>query len=95
MNICCCKPILHGPIFEANTVTVVWEGHGQLQATDTLSEVTEWRNIDTPVEMDPETGEFRTTFPRPRGSLFFRIVGSDETIGCAECGDDGGSSVEP
>src|SRR5205085_4770411 len=60
VNICCCTPTLHDVILDAATVTVTWEGAGQLQGCNTLTDATDWRNIDSPVEMDPETGEFRT-----------------------------------
>jgi hypothetical protein len=86
VNICCCKPVLHIPETTDTTVTVTWEGPGQLQAATELSDSTEWHDVSTPVEEDPETGEFRTKMPRPRGNLFFRVLGPDGTVECSECG---------
>ena len=86
VNICCCKPILRVPVLTADTVTVTWDGAGQLQATDSLNEPADWRNVETPVLIDPDTGEFSTRMPRPPTNLFFRIVGPDLSVECAECG---------
>ena len=89
VNICCCTPVLTHVGLTDTTVTVTWDGGGQLQGTAALSDATDWRNIDTPVEIDPETGEFKTTFPRPALNLFFRVIGPDTPVDCAECGSGG------
>jgi hypothetical protein len=67
-------------------VAVTWDGAGQLQATRSLGEPIAWTDIDTPVEQDPETGDYTTHVPRPDGNLFFRVLGPDGTVECSECG---------
>ena len=48
-------------------------------------------DLDTPIEMDPETGIYSTLVPRSPLHMFFRVVGSDSTIECSECsGGSGG-----
>jgi hypothetical protein len=86
VNICCCQPILHDPAFTANSVIVTWNGPGQLQGATALGDPTEWHDIDTKVDQDPDTGEFTTEIPRERGVLFFRVLGPDGTVECSECG---------
>ena len=81
---------MHDVSLTPTTVTVTWEGSGQLQATPALSDSPDWRNVDSTVEMDPETGEFRTTFPRPASNLLFRVLAPDATVDCAECATGGG-----
>jgi hypothetical protein len=86
VNICCCKPIMHDPTFDPNGgVVVTWEGAGRPQATGALSDGTEWHDLDTPIEMDPETGLYSTRVPRSPLHMFFRVVGPDNTIECSEC----------
>ena len=87
VNICCCTPVLHGVTFDTTTVTVAWEGAGQVQAAGALGDSADWHNMDCPVEMDPETGEYRTRCARMPGNMFFRVVGPDEpNVECGECG---------
>jgi hypothetical protein len=86
VNICCCHGIIGPPILTDTTVTVVWDGRGQLQAARGLSDTIEWSDVNTPVEYDPETDTYRTTMPRPPSNLFFRVMSPDDTVGCSECG---------
>ncbi|HUR47860.1 MAG TPA: hypothetical protein VMZ27_18395, partial [Candidatus Saccharimonadales bacterium] len=71
-------------------VLVSWEGNGRPQATGALSDGTEWHDLDTKIEMDPETGIYSTLVPRSPLHMFFRVVGSDSTIECSECSGGGG-----
>ncbi len=89
VNICCCKPELGTVVFDGNNVNVTWDGAGQLQGCSSLGDPTVWRDITSPVEMDPDTGLYHTTFPRPEMGLFFRVVGPDNTTECTECGAGG------
>ncbi|MDB6035832.1 MAG: hypothetical protein JWM16_6170, partial [Verrucomicrobiales bacterium] len=90
VNICCCKPILHNPVLDPNGgVVVTWDGAGRLQATGALGEPTEWHDVETPVEMDPETGFYSTRVPRSPANMFFRVVGPDSTIDCDACSSGG------
>jgi hypothetical protein len=92
VNICCCKPVLGNPTFTPNGVAVTWDGAGQLQGTGKITEPTEWHNINTPVEFDPETGLYKTLVPVSLDNLFFRVVGPDGTIECTECSGGGGGA---
>src|SRR5678815_401304 len=80
VNICCCKPVIHIPDLTDTTVTVVWEGRGQLQATEKLGDPSEWHDVMTPVEYDPESDTYRTTMPRSRDNSFFRIASPDLSL---------------
>ena len=61
----------------------------QEQIRAALGGPTDWHNIDTPVEMDPDTGDYRTRVPRSAGNMFFRVVGPDNNVDCTECGSSG------
>jgi len=89
VNICCCKPKLISVVLDPNVTTVTWDGTGQLQGSGDLSDPTGWHDIDTPVEIDPDTGDYRTRVPSSPGNLFFRVVGPDNTAECSECGAGG------
>jgi len=89
VNICCCKPEIGTVVFDGNNVNVTWDGAGQLQGCSSLHEPMDWQDITSPVEMDPDTGLYHTTFPRPDMNLFYRIVGPDNSSECTECGAGG------
>jgi hypothetical protein len=87
VNICCCKPVIHTPpTYTDTTITVVWEGRGQLQATEKLGDPSEWFDVMTPVDYDSDSDTYRTTMPRPAHPLFFRIASDGDTVGCSACG---------
>jgi hypothetical protein len=93
VNICCCKPVLHDPVLDSDGgVVVTWDGAGRLQAAAALGEPTEWHDVDTPVEMDPETGFYSTRVPRSPANMFFQIIGPDNTIDCEACSGGGGGA---
>lgn len=91
VNICCCKPVLQPPVFSPNGVLVAWQGEAKLQATRALGGPdTDWQDVETPVDYDPETDTFSTKLPAVQGNLFFRLVTSDEgSIECSECSGGG------
>jgi len=89
VNICCCKPNITHIDVGTTTVTVTWDGGGQLQGCAAFGDPAGWHDITSPVEIDPETGESKTTLPLTPDNSLFRLLGPDAPVDCAECGSGG------
>jgi hypothetical protein len=88
VNICCCTTGLLAPVLTGNTVTVHWDTAGQLEIATELGDSQEWRVVDAQVDYDPDSGLYRTRFPRLPGNMFLRVMSPDVTVDCPSCGSD-------